>query len=287
MEAKGKAFTKTHSLNLGGTLMSLAQPKVMGILNLTENSFYDGGQYNSTEAAVRQCARMLDEGADIIDLGANSTKPGAPMLSAAEELAILIPILKALLSTFPRACFSIDTFNSRTAEKAIEAGAHMVNDVSGGDLDSQMITTIGRLRVPYVAMHMQGNPQTMQQNPQYTDVVKEVLYALSVKVEKLHQAGLNDIILDPGFGFGKTLAHNYQLMEGLDQLHHLEKPLLIGVSRKSMVYKVLKSNSTDALNGTTVLHALALLKGADILRVHDVKEAIEVIKIVNYAQNPR
>jgi dihydropteroate synthase len=288
MVAKGKAFEKKFSLNLGGKLLHLDSPKVMGILNLTANSFYDGGKHNSTEAALRQCEKMLEEGATFIDVGANSTKPGASMLAPAEEQAILMPILKALIRHFPQACFSIDTFNSTTARMAIEAGAHMINDVSGGDLDAEMFATLAELRVPYVAMHMQGNPLNMQQNPTYTNVTEEVCFALSKKVEALHKHGLNDILLDPGFGFGKTLAHNYTLLNGLERLHLLEKPLLVGLSRKSMVYKVLgKPNSQEALNGTTALHTLALLKGVHILRVHDVKEAMEVIKIVHYTQNIR
>ncbi len=288
MVAKGKAFEKNFTLNLGGKLLTLDSPKVMGILNLTTNSFYDGGKYNTTDAAVAQCEKMLEAGATFIDVGANSTKPGAPMLRPTEEQSILMPILQELLKRFPGAYFSIDTFNSETAKKAVETGAHMINDVSGGEIDPNMFATIANLQVPYVAMHMQGTPLTMQENPSYTDVAGEVLYTLSQKIEALHRAGVNDILLDPGFGFGKTTEHNYSLLQHLERLHMLNKPLLIGMSRKSMVYKVLdKPNSSEALNGTSTVHTLVLLKGAHILRVHDVKEASEVIKIVNYAQITR
>lgn len=285
--AEGSTPQANFTLNMGGKLLTLDTPKVMGILNITANSFYDGGNYNNTETALKQCEKMLNEGATIIDVGANSTKPGAEMLSPEKEQEILLPIFKRLKEAFKDTFFSIDTFNSSTAKYAVDLGAHMINDVSAGNLDSKMFQTIAALKVPYVAMHMQGNPLTMQQNPIYKNVSQEILFNLSQKVAELHAFGLNDIILDPGFGFGKTLEHNYTLLNQLDRFHILQKPLLVGVSRKGMIYKLLKASSNEALNGTTVVQTMALLKGVHILRVHDVKEAMEVIKIVHYTQNLR
>jgi dihydropteroate synthase len=284
-EAEGSTIGSNFSLNLGGKLVRFLKPVAMGIVNLTPNSFYDGGRYNSLELAEAHCAQLLKEGATFLDLGGNSTKPGAPMLSAQEEMDILMPILTHLLKQFPEAYFSIDTFNSLTAKAAIEAGAHLINDVSAGNLDGKMFETIAELNVPYVAMHMQGTPVSMQDNPSYDNVALEVIHSLSKRVNQLHALGLNDIILDPGFGFGKSLEHNYQLLNALPYFKTLGKPLLVGVSRKSMVYKLLQTNSTNALNGTSVVNTIALQKGADILRVHDVKAAVEAINIVHYTQN--
>ncbi len=286
-DAEGSTPKANFTLNVGGKLLTLDTPKVMGILNVTPNSFYDGGKFNSINAALRQCEKMLTDGATFIDVGANSTKPGAEILSPEKEQVQLLPILKALLKEFPKAYFSIDTFNSSTAKFSIELGAHMINDVSAGNLDSAMFQTIANLKVPYVAMHMQGNPLNMQEKPTYQNVTQEILLNLSQKVAVLHSLGVNDILLDPGFGFGKTLEHNYTLLQQLHRFHILEKPLLVGVSRKGMIYKLLQTSKEEALMGTTVVNTLALLKGAHILRVHDVKEAMEAIKIVHYTQNLR
>ncbi len=282
---KDKVFYRTKTLNAGGRLLDLSEPKVMGILNISPDSFFDGGLYHSEKQIVERVRQMLSEGADIIDIGASSTRPGASTLKAREEIERLAPVLNLIAKEFPQAIISVDTYQAEVAHAAVQMGAHMINDISGGTLDAKMPATVGKLKVPYILMHIKGNPKTMQQNPVYDDVVKEVRLFLSIQIEKLLEQGVNDIVLDPGFGFGKSLEHNYQLLAKLEHFKIFNKPLLVGVSRKSMVNKLLNTNPKTALNGTTALHVLALERGADILRVHDVKEAREAIKILTFTQN--
>lgn len=259
--------------------MELSAPMVMGILNVTPDSFHDGGKYLSPNEACRQAGKMLEEGADFLDLGAASTRPGADQVPQAVERARLEPVLKAVVKAFPEALVSIDTYYSETAIMAVGEGAHIVNDISAGSLDPDMFATIARLKVPYVLMHMQGTPRTMQDSPSYQDPVKEISGFFSEKIDQLAGLGVADIIIDPGFGFGKNLEHNYRLLHDLDFLAIFERPVMVGLSRKSLVTRVLDIPAREALNGTSVVHTLALLKGADILRVHDVKAAKEAIAI--------
>lgn len=272
-------FSKPKTLRLGGIIEIIDEPKVMGILNLTSDSFYDGGKYQQTDEMLNQTAKMLNEGAFIIDIGCQSTRSGAKEIGADAELEILIPALKILTKEFPSSYFSIDTYYSTVAEQAVENGAVMINDISGGQFDPQMFETIARLNVPYILMHTQEKPEIMQQNPHYENVLKEVLYYFSERLEKLHKLGVSDILLDPGFGFGKTQEHNFELMAQLEHFRITEKLLVLGISRKSMIWKTLNINPQSALNGTTSLHTVALEKGADFLRVHDVREALEVINL--------
>ncbi|MFO7997620.1 MAG: dihydropteroate synthase [Bacteroidales bacterium] len=278
--AKDTFFCPKKSLNCRGKLVQLSTPRIMGILNLTPDSFYDGGKYLSADQALKQGEKLLADGADILDLGAASTRPGAPLLPQTEERERLEPILKAIVKAFPEAIISLDTYYAQTAEMAVNEGAHMINDVSAGRIDPGMFETIARLRVPYILMHMQGTPQTMQQQPAYTNLLKDIAAFFYTKIAMLEEMGVHDIIIDPGFGFGKTLEHNYRLLHGLDFLAMFERPILAGLSRKSIVNKVLGIPAREALNGTSIVNALALLKGADILRVHDVKEAVEAVKII-------
>lgn len=257
----------------------------MGVINVTDDSFYADSRSRELHDAVIRAEDLLAAGAAILDIGAQSTRPGAPEVGAAEEAARLIPAIHAILYKFPEAVISIDTYHASVAEKCILAGAAIVNDISAGDMDPEMIPTVAALRAPYIAMHMQGTPATMQKNPQYEDVVQEVLDYFIQKTEACRAAGIHDIILDPGFGFGKTLAHNYQLLRGMEMLHIVGAPVLAGVSRKSMVYKLLGTSAAEALNGTTVLHTAALERGASILRVHDVKEAVEAVRIVSFMES--
>lgn len=251
----------------------------MGVLNITPDSFFDGGRNNSVDKALEQARNMLEAGAAILDVGAVSTRPGAAEVGEEEELSRLLPVVKALVAEFPDCIISVDTYRARVAEEAISAGAAIINDISGGELDPAMFETVARLGVPYVLMHMQGTPQTMQQNPQYTNVAAEVLLYLSQKLNVLRGLGVTDIMVDPGFGFGKTTEQNYQLLNNLSDIVMLGYPVLVGVSRKAMINKVLGTSPATALNGTTVVNTLALDRGAAILRVHDVKEAVEATKI--------
>lgn len=262
-----------------------ASPLVMGILNVTPDSFYDGGQYTSEDLWLERVGKMMEEGADIIDIGAYSTRPGAVHISAEEEGERLIKVVKSLKKNFPRVVISADTFRAGVAELAVGAGAHLINDISGGTMDKAMFTTIAKLDVPYVLMHIQGTPQTMQIQPQYKDVTKEILAFFTLKKAELNNLGVTRIILDPGFGFGKLLEHNYRLLQTLDDFHVLQLPILVGFSRKSMVNKLLNIKAADALNGTTVLNTIALQKGAGILRVHDVRQAREAILIMDYLKS--
>jgi dihydropteroate synthase len=278
-------FTPNNVFNINGKLFSFAYPVVMGILNATPDSFYDGGKNNSIEAALQRAEEILTQGGDIIDIGAASTRPGATEISIDEELQRLIPVVKAIATEFPDAILSIDTYRAVVAEEAINAGAHIINDIAGGTMDAAMFATVAKLHVPYILMHIQGTPQTMQQNPEYTNVVAEVLLSLSQKINELKRLGVADIIIDPGFGFGKTTEHNYQLLSNLKQLQLLGCPILAGVSRKGMINKVLGTTPDQALNGTTVVNTIALANGASILRVHDVKEAVEAVALWNFSQS--
>lgn len=257
----------------------------MGILNITDNSFYDGGQYNSEEKILSHTKKMLDEGASIIDLGAQSSKPDSEPISEKEETEKLVSTIHLLKQNFPEIIISIDTYRSKVAEKCINSGADIINDISAGEMDEEMFATIAKLKVPYIIMHMKGTPKMMQNNPKYNNVTEEVFSYLEKKVNELKQLGVTDIIIDPGFGFGKTIKHNYQLLNHLEKFTQLGVPLLIGASRKSMIYNILETNAENALNGTTVAHTVALQKGINIIRTHDVKEAMECIKIVNFVKN--
>jgi len=271
------------NINCNGKLIDLTTPKVMGILNITPDSFFDGGKYNDTKAILSQVKKMLDEGATFIDIGAYSSRPGAKHISEEEELNRILPIIKLLINEIPSILISADTFRSKIAEQCVQNGTCMVNDISAGSMDKDMFATIAKLQVPYIIMHMQGTPKTMQTNPVYDNIVKDVLFYFSKKISDLHSLGVNDIIADVGFGFGKTIEHNYELLSQLELFKNLEVPILIGVSRKSMLFKPLNISAKEALNATTSANTMALLNGANILRVHDVKEAIETIKIVNLA----
>ena len=275
--------TPTSSLFMPGSAEGFHEPCIMGILNVTPDSFHDGGKHNSLDAAVAQASRMLEEGADVLDLGAQSTRPGAEQVGAEEEWRRLAPVLRAIQDKHSNTVLSIDTFHPVVAERALQEGAHWINDVTGGN--ETMWQVVADADCPYVMMHMQGTPATMQQNPTYDDVVQDILTALGERVKQATACGVRKIILDVGFGFGKTVAHNYALLQSLDAFRALQHPLLVGVSRKSMIQKVLNVSSDEALNGTTALHAWALDRGAQILRVHDVREAREV-RDLHRALNP-
>jgi len=277
--AKDTFFRKKATLNAGGSLIDLSSPKVMGIINLTPDSFYAGSRKPGVDNALLQAEKMLDEGATFLDLGAYSSRPGAEDISVQEETDRLLPVVEAIHDAFPQAVLSVDTFRAKVAEVAINAGAHIINDISGGQLDADMFATVARLQVPYILMHMKGNPQNMQQQAQYEDVFAEVFDYFTDRYHQLKQLGVHDVIIDPGFGFAKTPEHGYALMSRLQEFNMLQLPVLVGISRKSIVYKITGGKSADALNGTTALNTIALTKGANILRVHDVKEAVEAIKI--------
>ena len=268
------------NINCNGKIIDLRTPKIMGILNVTPNSFYDGGQHNSIDAALAQTEKMISEGATFIDVGGASSKPGVVEISTDEELKRVLPVIEKINQTFPESFISIDTYRSEVAQQAVAAGATLVNDISAGNLDNTMLKTVGKLGVPYIAMHMQGTPQTMQKNPSYKDVLVAIRFFFSEKINDAHAAGINDVIIDPGFGFGKMLAHNFTLLKYLRSLHIPGVPLLVGISRKSMINKTLGIDAVHALNGTTVLNTIALQQGAHILRVHDVKEAQEAVRLI-------
>ena len=273
----------THTLRINNQLTTLDRPLVMGILNVTPDSFFAASRTSATDAeSLRERVRnMLDEGADIIDIGAYSTRPGADEVSADEEMRRLATALDIVRQEAPDAWLSVDTFRAEIAQNCVrDYGVNLVNDISGGTLDRAMFHTVARLGIPYVLMHLQGTPRTMQLNPHYDDPVAEVIEWLARRAQRLRELGAHDIILDPGFGFGKTLEHNYALLDKLDYFHELELPLLVGVSRKSMIYRLLETDPDQALNGTTVVNTIALLKGAHILRVHDVRAAVEAVRIV-------
>jgi dihydropteroate synthase len=261
-------------------MLDLSSPRVMGILNLTPDSFHDGGQYGDIDTILRHTESMLSEGADIIDIGGMSSRPGSHIISVAEELARTLVPIRAIHERFPDTVLSIDTVHARVAEEAVAHGVSMVNDISAGTLDKDMLATVARLHVPYIIMHMQGTPETMQSAPAYTDVVIEVTDYLTARLKVCRLAGIKQVIIDPGFGFGKNNEHNFQLLNALSQLKNLGCPILAGLSRKSMITKTLGVKNANALNGTTVLNTIALLNSANILRVHDVREAREAIKLV-------
>lgn len=277
--AKDTFFHKKATLNAGGKLIDLQIPRVMGIINLTPDSFYPGSRRQGPEGAVEQAEKMLNEGADFLDLGAYSSRPGADDISVQEETDRLLPVVEAIVSRFPGVVLSIDTFRAQVAEAAVKAGAHIINDISGGQLDADMFETVARLQVPYILMHMKGTPKTMQQQAAYEDVFGEVYDYFAEKYYRLKQLGVHDVIIDPGFGFAKKPEHGYALMNRLQDFGLLQLPVLVGISRKKMIYGLLGGTADDALNGTTALNAIALTKGANILRVHDVKEAAEAVKI--------
>ena len=269
------------TINCKGKLIDLSSPKVMGILNITPDSFYDGGRFKDEVSILNQVDKMLTEGATFIDVGAYSSRPGAKHISEQEELKRIVPVINLLIKNHPEIIISVDTFRSKIAKETIHAGAAIVNDISGGNMDAKMFQTVADLQVPYILMHMLGTPQNMQQNPVYNDVIKDIISFFASKIYTLHELKLNDVIIDVGFGFGKTVNHNYQILKDLELFKILDAPILAGISRKSMLYKTLGISAKEALNATTSANTIALLNGANILRVHDVKEAIEAVKIVN------
>ena len=269
------------TINCKGQLIDLSTPKVMGILNVTPDSFHDGGQYKDESTILNQVETMLTEGATFIDVGGYSSRPGADYVTGTEELNRVLPVVQLILNHFPETYISVDTFRSEVAKQSIDAGAALINDISAGQLDEQMINTVGQLGVPYIMMHMRGNPKTMQAQTDYDDLIKDINFYFAERIAEAHAAKINDIIIDPGFGFAKTLEQNYQLLNQLELLGIVGKPILAGLSRKSMIYKTLDTTSTNALNGTTALHMIALDKGSKILRVHDVKEAMECVTLFN------
>lgn len=279
--AKDTFFHKKTTLNAGGKLIDLSTPKVMGIINLTPDSFFEGSRKQNVDDALQQAEKMLNEGASFLDLGAYSSRPGADDISVQEEQDRLLPVVEAIAKNFPDAVLSIDTFRATVAEAAIKAGAHIINDISGGQLDDAMFATVAKLKVPYILMHMKGNPKTMVALAQYEDVFSEVFDFFTTRIRKLKQLGVNDIVIDPGFGFAKKPEHGYKLLNRLAEFQQLGLPLLAGVSRKKMIYGTLGITPEEALNGTTVLNTIALTKGASILRVHDVKEAVQAVQLFN------
>jgi len=278
--AKNTSFSRKITLNIGGKLVYLDKPRIMGILNVTPDSFFPGSQVKTEKELLSKAALMIEEGADILDIGGYSTRPGASEISADEEEQRLIPAISATSNQFPDIIISADTYRSSLAKKSIEAGAHMINDISGGTMDPDMFQTVGKLRVPYILMHMRGTPDTMQNLTQYDNILKEMVVYFKERMDALHQAGVNDVIIDPGFGFAKTIDQNYEILRNLAYFKTLNSPILVGLSRKSMIYKSLETGPEDALNGTTVLNTIALLNQASILRVHDVKAAKEAVTLI-------
>lgn len=279
-------ITTARYINVNGSLLDLSQPRVMGILNVTPDSFYAGSRTQTEAEIVRRVKQIVSEGAAILDIGAYSSRPNADNVSAREEMERLRMGLKILFEIQPDAVVSVDTFRADVARMCVEEyGVAIINDIAAGEMDADMFHTVAALNVPYIMMHMQGTPQSMQQHPHYDNLLEEVLLYFARKVQQLRDLGVKDIILDPGFGFGKTIEHNYELLSHLEDFRIFELPLLVGVSRKSMIYRLLDITPQEALNGTTVLDTICLLKGADILRVHDVKEAVETVRIVQAMRN--
>jgi len=268
------------SLNCKGRLISIEKPLLMGIVNLTEDSFYAGSRMQNIESIKNKAAQMISEGADILDLGAQSTRPGSTRISAEDELKKLLPAIEMINKNFAEIAISIDTYHSKVAEECVHSGASIINDISGGEMDKNMIITVGKLKVPYICMHMKGVPETMQQEAHYENITKEILDFFIQKIDKCKDAGITDVIIDPGFGFGKNISQNFHLLKHLEVFKMLEKPIMAGISRKSTIYKTLKITAEDSLNGTTVLNTIALLNGASILRVHDVKQAREAVTLL-------
>jgi len=273
-------FEPRQSINIKGKLLDLSSPKVMAILNITPDSFYSNSRTKSVDEALLKTESFLKDGATFIDIGGYSSRPGAKDISENEEADRLLPVIESIMEEFPETIISVDTFRAGVAKDAIHAGAHIINDISAGDMDERMFETVSKLQVPYMLMHMQGTPQNMHKNPSYEHVTLEVIDYLARKVAQLKALHVHDIIIDPGFGFGKTMEHNYELLHQLDAFKIFKLPLLVGFSRKGMIYKALNTTAANALNGTTVLHTIAVQKGAGILRVHDVKEAIECIELL-------
>ena len=269
------------TINCKGDLIDLSSPKVMGILNITPDSFYDGGRYKDETQILKQTEKMLTEGATFIDVGAYSSRPGADHVTEEEELKRILPVIDLLIDNFPGLMLSVDTFRSAVAKKCLDHGAALINDISAGNLDPNMMVTIAQYQVPYIMMHMKGTPQTMQKQSHYRDLMGEVLYYFSDKLATARKFGINDLILDPGFGFAKTLEQNYELLRNLEMFQTFQLPVLVGLSRKSMIYRLLETTADRALNGTTALHMFTLTKGAHILRVHDVREAVECVLLMD------
>ena len=267
------------TLNCNGKLLVIDKPIVMGIINLTPDSFYEGSRQQTNASIIAQASKMIDEGVDIIDVGGQSTRPGSNRISAKEELHRVMPAIEIILKDFPETIISVDTYQSAVAKEAIKTGASIINDISAGNMDKDMLETVAKLQAPYICMHMKGTPQDMQVDAYYDNVTRDVLDFFIQKMEQCSQAGINDVIIDPGFGFGKTISHNFTLLKELAAFKMLEKPIMAGLSRKSTIYKTLGATAAEALNGTTALNTLAIQNGANILRVHDVKEAREVIKL--------
>jgi dihydropteroate synthase len=278
--AEKNFFEPKQSLNIKGKLIDLSRPKVMGILNITPDSFYSNSRTKSIDEALTKAAQFINEGATFIDIGGYSSRPGAKDISTSEEVDRLVPVVESLVKAFPKAVISIDTFRAKVAAETISAGAHIINDIAAGDMDEQMFETVAKLQVPYMMMHMKGTPQNMQQNPVYDNVLLEVIDYLAKKVAALKALHVHDVIIDPGFGFGKTIEHNYELLNQMEAFKIFKLPILVGFSRKGMIYKTLGTSAAEALNGTSVLNTIALQKGAGILRVHDVREAVECVKLV-------
>ncbi|MCM8569076.1 dihydropteroate synthase [Gramella jeungdoensis] len=272
-------------INCRGNLVDLSQPRIMGIINITPDSFFSGSRSTSVKEILQSAEKMLNEGADFLDLGAYSSRPGADDIPVEEELKRMIPALELIRKNFPEALLSIDTFRAEVASKSIETGADIINDISAGRLDKDMLSVIARHKVPYIMMHMKGTPQTMKDLNQYEDLENDILFYFSERIKAARDLGINDIIIDPGFGFAKNIDQNYQLFSKLELFKNLDLPVLVGISRKSMIWKKLGISAAEALNGTTVLNSIALMKGANILRVHDVKEALECIKITSELTN--
>jgi dihydropteroate synthase len=281
MVVQNKIFSVNKTLHLNGRLLDLSTPKVMGILNVTPDSFYVGSRVSELTAVIKKAEAMLHEGAELLDVGGYSSRPGATDISESEELKRVVPVIEALRKEFPEALLSIDTFRSEVAQSALYAGADLINDITGGDGDAKMYAVASHTKAPYVMMHMRGTPQTMNQLTQYDDLVREMIDYFHIRLDRLKQAGIKDVIIDPGFGFAKTVDQNFELLNKLDSFRILEKPLLVGLSRKSMIWRTLQTTAEHALNGTSVLNTIALLKGASILRVHDVKAAREAIALTS------
>lgn len=285
MKSKNTFFHTKQTLNCGGKLLDLSSPIIMGIINVTPDSFFDGGKHNSLKKILSLAKKHMAEGAGILDVGGCSTRPNAAKVSEKEEMNRVIPAIKTIIKYFPDAIISIDTFRATVAKNAVCAGAKIINDISGGSFDKKMFQTVSSLNIPYILTHIKGTPQTMQANPKYKNVIQEIFNYFVRKIEQLRTAGVQDIIVDPGIGFGKNLEHNYTILKNLNLFKMFELPVLVGVSRKSMICKLLKVTPKFALNGTTAINTLALTNGANILRVHDVKEANEVVSIFNFYNN--
>ena len=282
---KDKNFNPSNNIEVKNTSLDLSTPKIMGIINMTDDSFYDGGTNYNSNKTLKKVTKFIKEGADIIDIGGYSSRPGAKNISIKEEWKRIKDIIPIVNKNFPKTIISVDTFRSEIAKRAIENGAHIINDISGGSIDKCLFDAVASLKTPYILTHIKGNPENMQENPNYNSVINEITEYFQKKIKTLKSKGINNIIIDPGFGFGKSLQHNYEILNNLNKFKKFNLPILVGVSRKSMIYRLLKTNPKEALNGTTVVNTLCLLGGANILRVHDVKEAKECIKIIKFAQN--